>query len=303
MGPTLGAILFSGNAASTRERAAQVEALGFASISVPDHLGYFPPLTACAIVAEATERVQIGPLVLNNDFRHPVVLAHEAMALADLSGGRFELGLGAGYARREYERAGIPFSPRGVRIARLAESARILRALFAGETVDFDGEHYQVHGQALPAHDHRVPILIGGNSAAIHTVAAEHADIVGLAGSAASRAAEKPDYVGTAVERQVERLRAAPRFAELELHVLVQSHEVTSDREGAAERAASGMETTPDVVLSSPYVLIGTPEEIAAQLREQHERYGITRWTIFADRPDLEPAESLVPVLRLLARA
>jgi alkanesulfonate monooxygenase SsuD/methylene tetrahydromethanopterin reductase-like flavin-dependent oxidoreductase (luciferase family) len=63
------------------------------------------------------------------------------------------------------------------------------------------------------------------------------------------------------------------------------------------------METTPDIVLSSPYVLIGTPDEIAAQLREQHERYGITRWTIFADRPDLEPAESLVPVLRRLAGA
>jgi probable F420-dependent oxidoreductase len=300
MGATLGAILFSRDAASVRERAAQVEALGFASISVPDHLGFFPPLTSCAIAAEATERVRIGPLVLNNDLRHPVVLAHEAAALADLSGGRFELGLGAGYARREYERAGIAFSPRRTRIARLAESARILRALFAGETVDFDGEHYQVHGQALPPQEHDVPILIGGNSPELHAAAADHADIVGLAGSAASRAVTS-DYAASAVEGQIARLRAAPRFPDLEVHALVQWHEVTSDRRAAAERAAHALEVSVEVALSSPYVLVGTPEEIAAQLRDHHDRFGITRWTIFADRPDLEPAESLVPVLHALS--
>jgi probable F420-dependent oxidoreductase len=301
MGPTLGAHLWNSDVASLRARAAEVESLGFVSITVGDHLGYFPPpLTACAIVAEATSEVRIGPLVLNNDFRHPVVLAQEAAALADLSGGRFELGLGAGYNRREYERSGIVFSPRSVRIARLAESAQILRRLFAGETVDFEGEHYRVEGQALPPQNHDVPILLGGNSPQLHAVAAAHADIVGLAGSAASRNGSGSDYALSAVERQVARIRelAAPRAPEI--HALVQWHEVTGDREAAAERAAHGMEAPLEVVPSSPYALLGTPEEIAAQLRDHHDRLGITRWTIFADRPDLQPAESLVPILKLL---
>ncbi|HWN22470.1 MAG TPA: LLM class flavin-dependent oxidoreductase, partial [Gaiellaceae bacterium] len=78
-----------------RERAAMLEELGFGSFSVGDHLGHYPPLTACAVIAQATQTARLGPLVLNNDFRHPAVLAREAVALADLSGGRFELGLGA----------------------------------------------------------------------------------------------------------------------------------------------------------------------------------------------------------------
>ena len=104
--PTLAAHLWGPDPRSLGQKAALAESLGFASISVGDHLGDLAPLTACAVIATATERVQLGPLVLNNDLRHPLALAQEAAALADLSGGRFELGLGSGYARRAYERAG-----------------------------------------------------------------------------------------------------------------------------------------------------------------------------------------------------
>jgi probable F420-dependent oxidoreductase len=303
--PTLGAHLWNSDAASLRERAAQVETLGFASITVGDHLGYLAPLTACAIIAEATSSARLGPLVLNNDFRHPVVLAHEAAALADLSGGRFELGLGAGYARREYERAGIDFSPHSRRTSRLEESARILRALFAGETVDFEGEHYQLCGQSVTPQNHRVPLLVGGNSPEVHAVAAQHGDIVGLAGSPRSRDGTSSDYAFAAVDRQVARLRevAGPRFSQLEIHVLVQWHEVTDNRRAAAERAAAAMSVPLDVALDSPYALIGAPAEIATQLREDHDRFGITRWTVFADRPEAQPAEALVPVMELLGPA
>ncbi len=85
------------------------------------------------------------------------------------------------------------------------------------------------------------------------------------------------------------------------MHVLVQWHEVTSDRRPAAERAARALEVSADVALDSPYALLGTPDEIATQVREHHDRFGITRWTVFADRPDLQPAEALAPVRELLA--
>jgi probable F420-dependent oxidoreductase len=304
--PTLGAQTWAADAESLRKRAAELESLGFASISVGDHLSprRTSALTACAVIAEATTRVQVGPLVLNNDFRHPAVLAREAAALADLSAGRFELGLGAGYVRAEYERAGIPFLPAAVRAARLAESAQILRALLAGETVDFAGEHYTIRGESLEPPAHAVPILIGGNSREVHAAAAEHADILGLAGFSPGRTGEEAeaDFTLAGLERQVERLRdlAGGRFGQLELHTLVQWHDVTDDRRAAAERAAAALELPLESVLDSPYVLLGTADEIADRLREHHERFGIARWVIFSDRPDLAPAESLVPVLERL---
>jgi probable F420-dependent oxidoreductase len=298
--PTLGAHLWSRDARSLATRGAELEAYGFTSLTVGDHLGHFPALTACAVLAQATERAAIGPLVLNNDLRHPVVLAHEAAALAELSGGRFELGLGAGYARGEYARAGIPFSPRSTRIARLAEAAAIVRRLLAGETVDFEGEHYRVRGQALPPPTHSVPLLIGGNSPAVHEVAAALADVVGLAGSPRSREGGS-DYASAAVERQVTRLNALSGGRRLELEVLVQWHEVTDDVDGALTRAADALGVEPAVAAGSPYVLAGSADAIAARLREHQRRFGIGRWTVFADRPDLQPAEALRPVLERLA--
>jgi probable F420-dependent oxidoreductase len=295
---TVGAHLWSRDADGLARRAAELESYGFASLTVGDHLhpGAIGPLTACAIIAGATTRARLGPLVLNNDFRHPVVLAREAAALADLSRGRFELGLGAGYAQREYERAGIPFSPRRVRIARLSESARILRGLLAGETVDVVGAHYEVRGESVPV-SQSVPILIGGNSPELHDVAAEHGDILSLAGSVVGRDGGS-DYAASAVERQLRRLGDSRP----DVHVLVQWHEVTANRHAAAERAAAGVDAPLEIVLDSPYVLVGTAEEIAEQLHRDNERFGITRWTIFADRPDLQAAEALLPVLELLGQ-
>ena len=107
------------------------------------------PLTTCAVLLEATERVHVGTLVLNNDFRHPVVLAREAAALADLSGGRFELGLGAGHIAAEYMRAGLPFERPARRISRLEEATVISRALLAGDTATRTGEHSTVQDEQI----------------------------------------------------------------------------------------------------------------------------------------------------------
>ena len=302
---SLGALLWGRSATDFASRAAALENAGFQSLSVGDHLGQYPALTACATIAAATETAQIGPLVLNNDFRNPSVLAREAAALADLADGRFELGLGAGYARKEYRWAGIRYDPAAVRIARLAEAAQILKGLLAGETVSFVGEHYRIQDDVLPELPHQVPLVIGGNSPAIHAVAARWADILNFAGLRPIRGGtveDSSDFSAGALGRQVRALGGLRRDVERELehHVLVQWHEVTADRDAAARHAANALDVTPEIVVDSPYVLIGTPEEIAAQLREHHDRFGITRWTVFADRRDLQPADALVPVIGLL---
>ena len=169
-----------------RDKARRAEAAGFDTMLVADHLtdGMFPPLTALVAAAEATDRLRLGTLVVNNDFRHPVVLAREAATVDLLTGGRLELGLGAGHMRHEYDEAGLRFDPPAVRVARMAESAAIIRQLLAGDEVTVVGEHYQVHGhRCFPQPLQRpVPLLIGGNGRRVLETAGRLADIVGFTG-------------------------------------------------------------------------------------------------------------------------
>jgi len=300
--PAIGIHLWQRDPEELGRKAAEAEQLGFASVTVGDHVipGVLPPLVACAAIAAATSRVRFGPLVLNNDLRHPVVLAQEAAALARWSGGRLELGLGAGYNRREYAQLGLAFAPLAARAARLAEAVTIIRGLLSGETVTLEGDHYVVRDASLGFELPRVPLLVGGNSAEVHAVAATLADAVGLVGY--SPGVSTADFDRFGLERQIVRLQelAGQRFAELELHVLVQWHDFTPDREAAAARAAPEVEAPEDVVLDSPYVLLGTPDEIAEQIEADARRFGISRWTVFGDRPGLAPAEAFIPVLDLL---
>lgn len=283
--------------------ATRAEELGFASISVGDHVspGSLSPFMACAVIASATSRIPFGPLVLNNDLRHPVLVAQQAAGLSRWSGGRLELAMGSGYNRREYSWLGIPFAPRDVRADRLDESVMIIRALLAGEVVSFDGKHYSVQEANLGDAPPRVPILVGGNSNAVLRVAAERGDIATLAGY--SPGSSTNSFGADAVAQKTEFLVAnrPPEAEPLDIHVLVQHHEITSDRAAALARAANELETTEDVAAESPFALVGTPEEIAAQMRTQNTNLGISRWTVFGDRPDYDPAGAFAPILGLLA--
>src|SRR3954451_3160600 len=110
-GPAVGVQVWGGDAAALAARARQSEELGFHAVAVPDHLvgTLGAPLLSCAVIAQATSRVRVQTMVLINDLRHPAGLAREVDAAAELSGGRFVLGLGPGHALGEYQRAGIPF--------------------------------------------------------------------------------------------------------------------------------------------------------------------------------------------------
>src|SRR5438874_2498285 len=134
-------------ASSRREwhdKARKVEGLGFSSLLLPDHLTeLIAPFPALVSAAEATTRLQLGTNVLNNDLRHPVLVAREAAAVDLLSGGRFELGLGAGSIKSEYDEAGFSFDPGSVRVERLAEAVRIIRKLLEGDEVTFSGRQYR----------------------------------------------------------------------------------------------------------------------------------------------------------------
>ena len=167
------------------ETARRIEDLGYSTMLVPDHLGdQLAPLPALAVAAAVTTRLRVGSFVLSNDFRHPVLLAKEAATVDLLSGGRLELGLGAGWRREEYEAAGLDFDPGALRLARLEESVAVLRGLWSGRPFRFAGDHYRVEelqGRPLPAQAGGPPLFLGGGGPRLLALAGRVADIVGLA--------------------------------------------------------------------------------------------------------------------------
>ena len=290
--------------AAWAERARLIERLGYATLHVPDHfreqLAPVPALTAAAL---ATTRLRVGALVFCNDFRHPVVLAKEAATLDVLSGGRFELGLGAGWLRAEYEQAGIPFEAPGTRVDRLVESIGIVKGLLGGEPVTFKGRHYTItglEGRPRPAQQPHPPLVIGGGGRRMLTLAAREASIVSLVPGARRDGGglDRADFGEAATRQKVAWVReaAGDRLASLELHTLIQAVIVTEDRATAADQLAarfSGLSR--DVILESPYVLAGTVDEICAMLRRRRDEYGISYVTVF-DRD----AEAFGPVVERL---
>jgi len=265
-------------------------------LHVADHLGALSPAVAMQAAASATERIRVGTLVLNNDFRHPILVAQEAASLDLLSRGRLELGLGAGWNRPEYTAAGIAFDGALQRIARLEESVMILRRLFAGETVLHQGEHYSITEHRLtpePPQGASLPILIGGNGDRLLAVAARHATIVGFTGFTIRPGGPVPGHFtrdGLANRIAHVRREAGGRFSELELNVLVQQAEVTDDpqrriEEIAAQWRADGVDTlTPDDIAASPFILVGSVDSIAAEIEGLHDDLGIGSFTVFAAR-------------------
>jgi probable F420-dependent oxidoreductase len=291
--------------------AVAVEDLGFDVMTFADHLvPSLAPFTAATAAAVATTRMHIGTLVLNNDFRHPVDVAREASSVARLSGGRFELGLGAGHMKTEYDAAGLVFDAAGTRVDRLEESVEVIRALLAGDAVDVAGRHHRVRaaaGQLVDPPDVRVPLLLGGNGTRVLRMGGRLADIVGFAGITHSRDATAVrlthfDGPGLADRVAVVRDAAGDRFESIELNGLIQFVIPTTDRAAAAADLATRVEgASPALILDSPFVLLGTHDEMAETLVERQRRFGISYWTVFDDiagRPSALP--DIAKVMTLL---
>lgn len=268
--------------------AARAEALGFDVFVTADHVGPGPaPLIALSAVAEQTERIRLGTMVLNNDMRNPVQLAWEAATLDRRSGGRLELGLGAGHTPQEYAATGIRFDPPPVRKARLVEAVTIIRRLFDGATVSFAGEHYDVEEARIdrPAQD-RLPILVGGNGAALLTAAGATADIIGLQGlgrtlSDGHRHTVRWDPEWLTEQIAQVRAGAGERFDDIELSALVQRVEITDDRDGALARLTERVEGLAlEHARAVPYLLVGTVDQIVQQVLDARDHWGISYFVV-----------------------
>lgn len=279
----------------------RVDDAGFDLIVTADHLGgCLSPLLPLATAAEVSDRLRLGVMVLNNDFHHPSLLARSAATLDLLSDGRVELGLGAGHAQPEYERAGLAFEPPARRVERLEEAVAVLRRLLDGQTVDFSGRHYRLNGDRCdprPLQQH-VPLLVGGAGRRVHRLAAQHADAVGFTGLGRTLADgqhhDPSGFTSARVDADVAAVRAAAhqRSTPLEHQVLVQAVAVTDDAYRTAEKIRSSHlpSLNADEVLSTPYLMIGSAATLVDRLLEQRERWGFSHYTVRSDaQGQIEP--------------
>lgn len=288
--------------------ARQVEALGYDELFSADHIGgagvpgstqRVDPFVPLVVAAHATERLRVGPLVLNNEFHQPALLARTAATVDRMSRGRLVLGIGTGYAEDEHDAIGSPIRPPGPRVTRFGESLAILRSLLDDGSADVDGVHEQVHLESLGTRplQERVPFLIGGHGPRVVALAGRHADIFQFTGlTHGDRGA--PNSGGFAPDQLLERSRwleaaAGDRHDDIERSALVQFTHVGSDAPSSDELAERfGM--SPDVVADTPFVLAGSVEQIVEQIERQRASLGITHYVI-------RDPEGFAPVVDALA--
>jgi probable F420-dependent oxidoreductase len=281
-----------------------VESLGYSTLSIPDHFGdQLGPIAALMAAADATTTLRVGSLVFDNDYRHPVVLAKEAATLDLLSDGRLDFGLGAGWLASDYEQAGIPFDPPGIRIDRMAEALAIIKSFFAGGSVSFSGAYYKVDGiEAWPAAVQKPhpPIVLGGGGRRMLALAAREGDIVNvnykLDEGRVNRKLVRTGFAEATDEKLAWIKEAAgDRLSQIELGVTIFVANVTVDRDVVAGAMAAGLGAEPKDVLDMPHFLIGTTEQIVEDLVARRDRYGISYVVVPG-----EAAESLAPVVERL---
>jgi probable F420-dependent oxidoreductase len=289
---------------SWTDLARRAEADGWSVLTVADHLdAQYAPIPAIQAAADATTTLRVGALVLCNDYRHPVVAAKELATIDVLSRGRLEAGLGAGWMTSDYEHAGLPLDRAGVRVDRMLEALDVIDALWGDAPATYDGVHYTVSGldgRPKPVQRPRPPLLIGGGGRRVLSIAGARADIVGININLAKGVIDAdagPDGTAERTDEKVAWVRdaAGARFDRLELQVRVHLVLVTDDRAAMADALAGGFGLTPAAALASPHSLVGTVEQIADDLVERRERWGISYIGV-----SLDAMEAMRPIVARL---
>jgi probable F420-dependent oxidoreductase len=298
-----------GSVRDLTETARRAESVGIDTLVIPDHLiAQLSPVPAMAVVASVSDRLRIGAFVLNNDLRHPAVLAQDLASLDVLSEGRLDVAIGAGWNRPEYEAIGLPFDATRVRQARLTEAIAVLKGCFADGPFSFSGEHYTItdyDAQPKPVQQPHPPILVGGGGRRTLTLAAREAQIVGLAPRILSNGAPDPSSVtfeGTREKIAWVREAAGDRFEQLELNAYpsMTGISVTDDPLGEAQAVAdrlterSGITVRAEELLESPHIFINTLDGFVDKFRRLREELGISSFMV-------GEVDELAPVVERLA--
>ena len=263
------------------DQARKAEDLGYSTLFLPDHFGdQLAPMPAMMAAADATTDLKVSCLVFDNDYKHPVVLAKELATVDVLSGGRIEVGLGAGWMATDYEQSGIPMEAPGVRVSRMEEAIQVLKGCFGPGPFSFQGEHYEI--TAYDAKPKPVqtppPLLIGGGAKRVLSIAAREAQIVGInpsihSGRVDAAAAQNGAAGETDKKLDWVKQAAGDRYDDLEINLLQFAGIVTDDRAGTAQMMAPLFGLPPEELETYPHACIGSIEQICDDLRARRERW------------------------------
>ncbi len=285
--------------------AQRAEELGYDTLFMPDHFGeQLAPVPGLMAAASATTKLRVGALVFDNDYKHPLVLAKELATIDVLSGGRLEIGLGAGWMRSDYDESGMSYDAPATRVDRFEEGLAVILGLLGPEPFSFEGSHYTItnhNGLPKPAQSPRPPVLIGGGMKRMLSLAGRHADIVGINPTIASGAVDADAAKnGTAEEtdRKIAWVReaAGDRYPNVEINLLNFGCFITDDRASLADQLAPAFGISPAEFLEFPHVLVGTVDQICEDLVARRERWDASYIVVQADA-----LEALAPVVARLA--
>ena len=277
------------SAQAWRDKARKAEALGYDVLLMADHFGgQFAIGSALAVAAEVTTTLRFGQLVLQNDLRHPAMLAKSVATLDLISDGRFELGLGAGGSYPpDFDWTGIPFDPGPVRVSRLTETITVLRGLFADGPFSFNGQFFTITDyDALPKPVQKPgpPLLIGAGGKRMIDLAAREADIIGLLPAMGPTgdgwALDEMTVPGLAAKVERVRAVAGQRFDQIEFNSLTQVLQVTDDRRSAIDALKPDWQPDSNQWQDSPFLLVGTADTIADDIRAYRETLGFTYFVL-----------------------
>lgn len=278
------------------ERVQQIEQMGYSTVAMVDHFNPtyspVPALTAAAMVAPS---LRVLTTVFDNDFRNPVLLAKEIATIDQITGGRIDFGLGAGWHKVDYDQSGIQYDPPGVRISRMEEALTIFKNTWSGEEFSFEGEHYTIknhQGYPLPVQQPHPPVYIGGGGKRILGIAGREADIIGVhVRFGPDGALDSADTIRAEMEKKIGWIRdgAGDRFEQIEFALLLFAAKVVdseSAKQAEIARIAKSIEISEQAVAASPYYLVGSESELVEQIQGLRETFNITHFTIVAGDVD-----------------
>ncbi|WP_040797399.1 TIGR03621 family F420-dependent LLM class oxidoreductase [Nocardia higoensis] len=270
------------------DKVRRAEELGYDVVSVSDHLGMPAPVPTLLLAAEATERIRIGTLVFNTTFYNPTVLARDIATVDRYSGGRVELGLGAGYDKAQFDAAGLPWLDAGARVSHLERTVAEFRKPAA-----------ELEGYARFEQPSGPPILIAGRGERVLRLAARHADIIAFTGTTKVR--DGDGLVLAGLSEFLDRLELARRLLgdridEVELNIPIHRVLPAGAVDGITDVWQNPLGYDPEELAELPSLLFGTPEECAKTLRHRRKTYGLTYYTVL--EPEMEAFAPIIAALR-----
>jgi probable F420-dependent oxidoreductase len=286
------AVRFPDTVQEWRDLARKTEEQGYDVLLVADHMTpQWTPLLACLAAADATTTLRFGTQVLAAGFRNPSILAKEVATLDVLTGGRFELGIGAGWpassatGQSDAAQTSLPLDDNGTRVTRLEEAVHIIKAFLESDTpVDYEGKLYQVNGLnpfPRPVQKPHPPIMIAGAGPRLIRLAGRVADIINIAPRPPVKGPTAVGSMGFGLtindELNLIKEAAGARYNDIELCVFADRMNITSDdRGGLVEKLAESMKTTPDMVEEMPHTLLGTTDHMIERIQQSRDKYGVT---------------------------